>query len=75
MYSALGLAPSAVRHPLITAPTLILRGGPGSMVDPTRLTAAVDVLGDVAVHDFTCGHSIHRDRHREFEATVLPFLT
>ncbi|WP_416061431.1 alpha/beta fold hydrolase [Rhodococcus indonesiensis] len=63
------------RLPRITAPTLILRGGPGSMVDPTRLTAAVDVLGDVAVHDFTCGHSIHRDRHREFEATVLPFLT
>ncbi|HLS78350.1 MAG TPA: alpha/beta fold hydrolase [Nocardia sp.] len=68
-------------HPLwwerlsgITAPTLVLRGGPGGMVDQGRLAMLVAALPDCTVTDFTCGHSIHRDRHREFAAAVLPFL-
>ncbi|RBO88810.1 pimeloyl-ACP methyl ester carboxylesterase [Nocardia puris] len=58
----------------ITAPTLILRGGPGGMVDPDKLAVLLDAIPDVTAVPFTCGHSIHRDRYREFEATVLPFL-
>ncbi|WP_040794647.1 alpha/beta fold hydrolase [Nocardia higoensis] len=58
----------------ITAPTLVLRGGPGGMVDPGRLAMLVEELRDCTVADFTCGHSIHRDRHREFSEAVLPFL-
>ncbi|BAD55752.1 alpha/beta fold hydrolase [Nocardia farcinica] len=59
----------------ITAPTLVLRGGPGGMVDPEKLTVLTAAVADCTVTAFTCGHSIHRDRYREFEAAVLPFLT
>ncbi|MEU8896962.1 alpha/beta hydrolase [Nocardia sp. NPDC048505] len=58
----------------ITAPTLVLRGGPGGMVDPVKLEVLRAAIPDCTVVDFTCGHSIHRDRYREFERTVLPFL-
>ncbi|MFC9998552.1 alpha/beta fold hydrolase [Nocardia sp. NPDC127526] len=58
----------------ITAPTLFLRGGPGGMVDPDKLAQLSAAVPDCTVRAFTCGHSIHRDRHREFEAAVLPFL-
>ncbi|WP_225731292.1 MULTISPECIES: alpha/beta fold hydrolase [unclassified Nocardia] len=62
------------RLPDITAPTLVLRGGPGGMVDPEKLAVLCEAVPDCSVTAFTCGHSIHRDRHREFEAAVLPFL-
>ncbi|TXG92571.1 alpha/beta hydrolase [Rhodococcus rhodnii] len=62
------------RVELIEAPVLVLRGGPTGMVDPQRLDAMTAMLSDVVVHEFSCGHSIHRDRYREFEAVVLPFL-
>ncbi|WP_187685232.1 alpha/beta fold hydrolase [Nocardia wallacei] len=58
----------------ITAPTLMLRGGPGGMVDPEKLELFRTALADCTVDDFDCGHSIHRDRYRQFTATVLPFL-
>ncbi len=62
------------RLPDIEAKTLILRGGPTGMVDPVLLEAAVAAIGDCEVMSFRCGHSIHRDRFRDFEAAVLPFL-
>lgn len=58
----------------ITAPTLVLRGGRGGMVDPARLAMLIEEVPDCTVTAFTCGHSIHRDRHREFSEVVLPFL-
>ncbi|WP_433195322.1 alpha/beta fold hydrolase [Nocardia sp. CA-107356] len=58
----------------ITAPTLVLRGGPGGMVDPEKLSILRTTIPDCTVAAFTCGHSIHRDRYREFEDAVLPFL-
>ncbi|WP_405489424.1 alpha/beta fold hydrolase [Nocardia sp. NBC_00511] len=58
----------------ITAPTLFLRGGPGGMVDPGRLARMRAEISDFRVREFSSGHSIHRDRYREFEAEVLPFL-
>lgn len=58
----------------ITAPTLLLRGGPGGMVDPEKLAVLLDLVSDCTVTPFSCGHSIHRDRYREFEAAVIPFL-
>ncbi len=58
----------------ITAPTLMLRGGPGGLVDPERLEFFRTRVPDCRVQVFTCGHSIHRDRYREFAAVVLPFL-
>jgi esterase len=58
----------------ITAPTLVLCGGPGGMVDPDKLPVLQASLSDCTVTTFTCGHSIHRDRYREFAAAVRPFL-
>lgn len=58
----------------ITAPTLMLRGGPGGMVDPDKLALLQAGIGDCTIESFDCGHSIHRDRGREFAAAVLPFL-
>ncbi|WP_024802292.1 alpha/beta fold hydrolase [Nocardia sp. BMG51109] len=58
----------------ITAPTLMLRGGPGGMVDPDKLEIFRAAVADCTVETFDCGHSIHRDRYRQFAATVLPFL-
>ncbi|MDV8020409.1 alpha/beta hydrolase [Rhodococcus sp. IEGM 1330] len=59
----------------ITAPTLVLRGGPGGMVDPDRLDAMVSEISTCRVEAFRTGHSIHRDGYAAFEAAVLPFLT
>ncbi|AYJ49148.1 alpha/beta fold hydrolase [Rhodococcus sp. P1Y] len=58
----------------ISASTLVLRGGPGGMVDPARLETMVAAIADCSVVSFETGHSIHRDRYRHFEAVVLPFL-
>jgi pimeloyl-ACP methyl ester carboxylesterase len=58
----------------ITAPVLMLHGGPGGMVDPDRLAVFRAAVPDCATESFDCGHSIHRDRYREFTAAVLPFL-
>ncbi|WP_328398247.1 alpha/beta fold hydrolase [Nocardia sp. NBC_00416] len=62
------------RLPAITARTLVLRGGPGGMVDPDGLELVRAAIPDCTVGVFTCGHSIHRDRYREFSAMVQPFL-
>lgn len=61
--------------PGIRARTLLLRGvRPGSMVDPNLLAETLSLLPDGGVREVACGHSIHRDRSREFAAAVLPFL-
>jgi pimeloyl-ACP methyl ester carboxylesterase len=62
------------RLPDISARTLVLAGGKGGMVDPIRLDAAAELIPDCTVVKFRSGHSIHRDRYREFEAAVMPFL-
>ena len=62
------------RLPGIEADTLILRGGPGGMVDPHKLESAVAAIPKCRVVVFPGGHSIHRDRYGEFAAQVLPFL-
>ncbi|MFF3224861.1 alpha/beta fold hydrolase [Nocardia suismassiliense] len=58
----------------ITARTLVLRGGPGGMVDPAKLELMRAAIADCTVTAFACGHSIHRDRYRDFAAAVHPFL-
>ncbi|PXX66480.1 pimeloyl-ACP methyl ester carboxylesterase [Nocardia tenerifensis] len=58
----------------IAARTLVLRGGPGGMVDPAKLALVRAAIPDCTVASFSCGHSIHRDRYREFAAAVHPFL-
>lgn len=69
------------RLPRLEAPTLFLRGTrPGSMVDPRLLAQMRDAMagtavGELTVKEFDCGHSIHRDRSRDFETAVLDFLS
>jgi esterase len=58
----------------IEAPTLVLRGGPGGMVDLGRLKMMIEEIPQCTVVAFESGHSIHRDKYRNFEDAVLTFL-
>ncbi|TSE02231.1 alpha/beta hydrolase [Skermania sp. ID1734] len=58
----------------IEADTLILVGGPGGMVDPVKLEIMHAAIPSCEVIRFKTGHSIHRDRYRDFAAAVMPFL-
>lgn len=58
----------------IEASTLVLRGGPGGMVDPRKLELLTSEISNCTVAKFKTGHSIHRDKYRDFETVVLPFL-
>ncbi|MFD4292056.1 alpha/beta fold hydrolase [Rhodococcus sp. NPDC058505] len=60
--------------PSITASTLLVTGGPRGMVDPARLAAALAAIPDSRTVTIEVGHSVHRDRHREFATTVGRFL-
>lgn len=60
--------------PSMTASTLMITGGPRGMVDPARLDAAVAAIPDSRAVTIEVGHSVHRDRPREFESTVVGFL-
>lgn len=62
------------RLPDITASTLVLRGGPGGMVDADRLVMLTGQIRSCQVVAFETGHSIHRDDYQSFESVVLPFL-
>lgn len=61
--------------PALEAPTMLLRGmRRGSLVDPRLLAEASEAIPSAVVREIGCGHSIHRDRARDFAAAVLPFL-
>jgi pimeloyl-ACP methyl ester carboxylesterase len=60
--------------PSMTAPTLVISGGPRGMVDPGRLEAALAAIPDARTVTIEVGHSVHRDRPNEFEAEVTAFL-
>lgn len=61
--------------PSITATTLMVTGGPRGMVHPDRLDAALAAIPDSRTVTIEVGHSVHRDRPREFAATVGHFLS
>lgn len=58
----------------VRSDTLLLCGGARGMVDRQRLEAVVAAISRCRVETFSCGHSIHRDRFREFTAATVPFL-
>lgn len=60
--------------PSIAARTLLVTGGPRGMVHPARLDAALAAIPDSRTVTIDVGHSVHRDRPREFAATVGRFL-
>ncbi|MGB6182963.1 MAG: alpha/beta hydrolase [Rhodococcus sp. (in: high G+C Gram-positive bacteria)] len=59
----------------IDADVLVVVGGPTGMVDRGRLDAMTALVPTSRVIAVDSGHSVHRDRFREFEAAVGPFLS
>ena len=63
------------RIPLITAPTLVIGGGPRSHVSPERLASLAAALPDGRLITIPAGHRVHSTRPVEFQEAVIPFLT
>jgi 3-oxoadipate enol-lactonase len=60
--------------PSITAPTLILTGGPASHLPAALAHEAATLIPDARVAEIPVGHHIHRDAPDAFRDTVLSFL-
>ncbi len=63
------------RVPAVTAPVLMLAGGPESHVRQQSFADALALLPDGRVHEIPVGHHIHEEAPEEFLAAVTPFLT
>jgi 3-oxoadipate enol-lactonase len=60
--------------PLVTAPTLVIAGGPTSHVPQQDLAEAARLVPDGRLVEIPVGHRVHRDAPAEFVATVRSFL-
>lgn len=60
---------------VVTAPTLLLAGGPSSHIPQHLLAEALALLPDGRLVEIPAGHHIHRDAPERFLAQVVPFLT
>lgn len=58
----------------ITAPTLIIAGGPESHIPHAQLEAAASRIPDCTLITIPAGHHIHTTRPREFQDSVLIWL-
>ncbi|WP_448811266.1 alpha/beta fold hydrolase [Agromyces bauzanensis] len=58
----------------ITAPTLVLGGGPTSHVPQDLLAEVAELIPDCTLVTVPAGHEIHRARPDEFAETVLGWL-
>jgi len=58
----------------VTAPVLMLAGGPDSHVAQQSFGAALPLLRDARVHEIPVGHHIHENAPDRFLEVVLPFL-
>jgi 3-oxoadipate enol-lactonase len=58
----------------ITAPTLVIAGGPASHVPQDKLAEAAARLPHGTLQVIPAGHEIHANRPAEFTAAVLEFL-
>lgn len=58
----------------ITAPTLVISGGARSFLPPRHLESVAGALPDSDFISIDAGHSVHRDRPREFNTRVVDFL-
>lgn len=63
------------RLPAITAPTLVISGGPGSHLAPRRTAEVAAALPDARFVTIPVGHRIHSLAPDPFREAVLPFLT
>lgn len=62
------------RLPAVTAPVLLLAGGPASSTPQEQLAAALALLPDGRVQEIPVGHHIHQHAPEQFMAAVGPFL-
>ncbi|HEY3563325.1 MAG TPA: alpha/beta hydrolase [Kribbella sp.] len=60
--------------PLVTAPALILAGGPKSHLDQTRFRLLAESMPSATVTTIAAGHRIHTREPERWLSTVKPFL-
>ncbi|MGC9666724.1 alpha/beta fold hydrolase [Planosporangium sp. 12N6] len=63
------------RLSVITAPTLMISGGPSSHISPQRLAEVARAIPDCRLVTIPVGHRVHSRSPERFRATVVPFLT
>lgn len=63
------------RLALITAPTLLISGGPGSHIPPQQLAEAGRSIADSRLVMIPAGHRVHSRSPEQFLAMAVPFLT
>lgn len=59
----------------ITAPTLLISGGPRSHVPPQRLAEAATKIQNCQLVTIPAGHRVHSRSPEQFRSVVVPFLT
>jgi pimeloyl-ACP methyl ester carboxylesterase len=59
----------------ITAPALLISGGPRSHVSPQRLADVARAIRDSQLVTIPAGHRVHSRSPERFQAAVMPFLT
>ncbi|MFJ8444193.1 alpha/beta fold hydrolase [Kitasatospora griseola] len=59
----------------VTAPTLVIAGGPTSHLPQDRVAELADTVPDGRVHTVPVGHLVHQAAPAEFTRLVLDFLT
>lgn len=60
--------------PGITAPTLIIGGGPSSSIPQELLAEAAGLIPDCRLVEIDTGHDVHENRPNEFTSAVLGWL-
>jgi pimeloyl-ACP methyl ester carboxylesterase len=63
------------RLALITAPALLISGGPASHIPPRQLAGSARSIPNCRVVTIPAGHRVHSRRPEQFLAAVVPFLT
>lgn len=63
------------RLPLITAPTLLISGGPTSHIPTRQIAEVARLIPHSRIVTIPAGHRVHSRRPEQFLAAVMPFLT
>jgi pimeloyl-ACP methyl ester carboxylesterase len=58
----------------ITAPTLVISGGPRSHIAPDEVAEMTRAMADGRLVTIAAGHRVHSTKPAEFAAVVVPFL-
>lgn len=58
----------------ITMPTLLIGGGPSSLIPQDQIATLAGLIGDARLVTVDAGHLVHQTRPKEFLAVLEPFL-